>query len=112
MHIYEIMLIMPMARPKDKAQFKKIALERIHTLFEQARKQFSTEPALSKRYVELARKLQMRYKVKMPQEYKYRFCKSCGVYWMPSKTVRVRTKDGKVVHTCLKCKRIRRIHYD
>ena len=46
-------------------KFQKIALERINKLFEQAKENFSLDPNLSNRYVNLARKIAMRYKVKI-----------------------------------------------
>jgi ribonuclease P protein subunit RPR2 len=100
-----------MPREHDKQAHRRVALERIDSLFEQARKVFSKEPALAKRYVTLARKIQSRYKVRMPAKFRYRYCKKCGSYWMPGASVRVRTRVGKVVFTCLVCKAMRRKPY-
>ena len=65
-------------------------------------------PALSNRYVTLARKISMKFKVRIPTELKRRFCKHCYKYLMPGKTVRIRTHKGKVVYNCLNCKKFMR----
>ena len=57
---------------------QKIALEGVTILFSEAGKIFSQEPELSDRYVRLARKIAMKYKVKMPSKLKRRFCKKGG----------------------------------
>jgi len=95
-------------RPPEKQVQRKIALERIHTLFEQASK--TKDQKLADRYVQLARKIQTRLKVRMPAELRYKYCKKCGSYWHQG-TVRIRTREGKVVFTCLVCKTIRRKPY-
>ena len=92
-------------------KFQKIALERIKILFEQSRKNFSLDPKLSNRYVKLARKIAMRYKVNIESKYKRQYCKHCHTYFMPSKTCRVRTKNGKLIYYCLNCKKFSRFMY-
>ncbi|MBI4145113.1 ribonuclease P [Candidatus Woesearchaeota archaeon] len=98
-----------MRKVSEKNVHRRIALERIDRLFELAQAIFSREPALADRYVAIARKIQTRFKVRMPRELKGRFCKKCGAYWAPGKTVRIRTREGKVVYFCLRCKGYRRI---
>ena len=87
---------------------KEIALERIKILFEQARIAFKDNPALSNRYVKLARKLAMKYKVRMPRELKRKYCKHCYTYLRPPYNARVRIHNGKVVYTCYNCKKFMR----
>ena len=93
---------------KRQKEMKQIAKERITYLFEQAKKTFNKHPSLSNRYVTLARKLSMKYKVQIPRELKRRFCKHCYKYLMPGNNCRVRTKKGKVVYYCLNCKKYMR----
>lgn len=97
---------------KRQKEMKKIAKERIKYLFEQARKAFNKNPALSNRYVTLARKLSMKYKVRIPRELKRKFCKHCYKYLVPGKNCRVRTHKGKVVYYCLNCKKYMRFPYN
>lgn len=95
----------------NKIMIKKIALERISKLFDQADKVFSKEPMLADRYVELARNIAMRNRVRIPKELKRLFCRHCYSYWMPSKTVRIRLLKGRKVYYCLKCKHFTRVPY-
>ncbi|MBS3110092.1 ribonuclease P [Candidatus Woesearchaeota archaeon] len=97
---------------KDKAaKFRKIALERIIILFGEAKNIFSYDPKLSDRYVFLARKIAMKYKVRLPNELKRKFCRRCHSFFMPGKNCRIRTHEGKVVYFCMKCKNIMRFPY-
>lgn len=92
-----------MKKPEKQVQ-RSIALERIHSLFKQAQ---SASTPLANRYVQLARKIQSRMKVRMPAELRYKFCKNCGAFWKHG-TVRIRTQKSRVIFTCLACKAIRR----
>lgn len=95
------------ALPKKKQQ--EIALERISQLFSQAEKKFPKDKILANRYVTLARKIAMKVKVKIPVPLKRRFCKHCYKYLQAGVNARVRTRNGKVVISCLECKKFMRI---
>jgi ribonuclease P protein subunit RPR2 len=90
---------------------QKIAYDRIEKLFEQAELAFKEYPHLSKRYVALARKLSMRYKVKFTSDQKKNSCKKCDSYLKNGINCRTRLVKGKVVRTCLVCQNVRRIIY-
>ncbi|MBN1386609.1 ribonuclease P [Candidatus Woesearchaeota archaeon] len=92
-------------------KLKKIASERINALFREAAKIFSYDPKLSDRYVGLARRISMRYKVKIPSVHKRKFCKHCYGFMMPGANCRVRTKKGKLIYYCLRCKKFSRFVY-
>lgn len=94
---------------RDKSEEKRIALERIKTLFQEADGVFSRDKTLANRYVSLARKIAMKVKLRFPQELKRRFCKHCYAYLMPGVNSRVRVRLGKVVTSCLECKKFMRI---
>ena len=49
---------------------KKIARERIEILFEQAQRAFSDHPERSNRYVELARRIAMRQRIRIDREFR------------------------------------------
>jgi ribonuclease P protein subunit RPR2 len=89
----------------------KIAKERINELFRQAEEMFDEDPKLSDRYVQIARKISMKLKVRIPPELKRRFCKHCYCYLVPGKNCRVRTHEGKVVYYCRQCKKFMRFPY-
>ncbi len=88
-----------------------IAKERIQELFRQADEVFDEDPKLADRYVELARKISMKIKVRIPSNLKRKFCKHCYCFLKPGKNCRVRTHEGKVVYYCQKCKKFMRFPY-
>ena len=96
---------------KKSEFFREIALERITELFRQAEMRFKKSPELSDRYVELAKKIAMKYKVKIPRVLKRRFCKSCFKYLVPGVNCRVRLTQKKIVYYCSNCRKFMRIPY-
>lgn len=96
---------------KKSDEHKKIALERITILFAQAKERFKDDPKLSNRYVALARKIAMKYKVRMPRELKRKFCRHCYSYLVPSVNCRIRTREGHVVYYCFNCRKFMRFRY-
>lgn len=83
-----------------------LALSRMQILFTQAHEQFKTRPDRSNRYVELARKLQTRYRVKWPIELKTRFCSNCKHYLELGINAQKRVKkDHQSIH-CLDCNHV------
>ena len=99
-----------MAKPViPKSKQKEIAKERVKILFQQAEEVFSKNKSLANRYVTLARKISMKEKIRIPLELKRKFCKHCYKFMMPGVNSRVRTRDGKVIISCLECKKFTRI---
>jgi ribonuclease P protein subunit RPR2 len=97
-------------KSKSETQ-KRIARERILELFEEAEKVFKKHPERADRYVELARKIAMKYKIRLQKELKKRFCKHCYKYLMPGANCRVRLNKEKVVYYCFHCKKYMRFPY-
>ncbi|HJX06047.1 MAG TPA: ribonuclease P protein component 4 [Candidatus Nanoarchaeia archaeon] len=93
------------------ARERRVALERIEHLFQEAEKAFKDSPKLSNRYVQLARKIGMKYKVKLSSALKKRFCKNCYSYLKPGVNCRVRLGGKKVVYYCFNCKGLMRFPY-
>ena len=93
----------------SKEKQKEIAKERVIGLFKQAEQVFASDKALANRYVKIARDIAMSVKLKMPRELKRRYCKHCYAYLMPGKNCRVRVHLGKVIISCLDCKKFMRI---
>lgn len=92
---------------------QKIARERISILFDLAKKEFKKYPERSRRYVQLARKIGLRYNIRLPKEMKRKFCKNCNTLLIPGITeqVRIDSKNKVVVRRCLKCGKIYRYPY-
>jgi ribonuclease P protein subunit RPR2 len=87
---------------------KKIALERIAILFEQAGAAFHQSPSQSNRYVELARRIAMRQRVRIDHELRRQYCHHCYAFLVPGKNMRVRVHRGHVSVTCSACKKTTR----
>ena len=84
---------------------KEIAKERIKILFKEADDIFNKDSKLADKYVSLARKLAMKFNIKLDRTFKRKFCKHCYSYLKPGINCRVRTKNGKVVYYCMNCKK-------
>ena len=102
------LLFMKQRYKKKSDKLKQIAKERIEKLFKEADIMFKEDPKLSDRYVELARKIAMKYKVRIPKKLKRRFCKHCYKFLMPGVNCRVRNNQGKMVYYCENCKKFMR----
>ncbi|MGC8850839.1 MAG: ribonuclease P protein component 4 [Candidatus Micrarchaeia archaeon] len=82
------------------------ARKRIARLLELARTALREDEELSLRYVELARKLAKRHRLKLGSML---FCRKCGVVFVLGETLKVRVSRGAPVFVCLKCGASRRV---
>jgi len=89
---------------KQEERSREIATERIVILFKNAALMFAKQPELSNRYVELARKIAMKCKVRLPSSLRRQFCRHCNHYLVPGSNCRIRTRQGKIITYCLDCK--------
>ena len=99
---------------RRRAKEKAIAKERIVLLLRLADEVYKEDPDLALKYGELARRISERTRVKIPREWKWRFCKRCGSLLFPGKNAVVRVRDRRMPHLvihCLRCGGIRRIPY-
>ena len=106
-----------MGRPSGRRDYGKmrgsvsqVARERIDILIRQARETVERNESLSRRYVDLARRISQRTKVQVPREAKRYLCKNCGIIMVPGRNARVRlyARTGGIVITCLSCGVFRR----
>ncbi|MCS7115091.1 MAG: ribonuclease P [Nitrososphaerota archaeon] len=91
---------------------KRIAMQRIRTLFLLARETYHEDPDLAQRYVNIARRIAMAAKVRLPKEYRRQVCRNCKGFILPGVNCRVRIKQRRephVVITCLRCGKHARI---
>lgn len=93
---------------REKKIEKKIAKERIEILFKLMEDMKGENYDLARKYVELARKIAMKYRVKIPKEYKLKFCKKC-LYPYKEGKFRVRIAKSRVIITCLNCGYTKRV---
>ncbi len=90
-----------------------MARKRINVLFHEARKAaLIGRQDRANRYVEMARKMGMRYNVPLPSSFRRRVCNRCYSYMLPSSTCRVRLNRGKLVTRCCACGSINRYVYN
>ncbi len=92
---------------------KKIAKERVEILFEEAGKAFPENKKRADRYVELARKIAMRYRIKIPKKHKKSFCGECKSYIKPGANCDVELDSDEKISKwkCLECGHIKRYQY-
>ena len=96
-------------RSKKETGQRKLGLERIERLFELAGEAFEKHPERAHRNVRLARKIAMRYNIRMPKKYRIRFCSKCYKYLPPNITHdKLKGKDMIVIR-CVECGFVNRI---
>lgn len=97
---------------KEKREQKQIAKKRINKLFLLSEKKARENRLdLADRYVEIARKISMRYLIPIPKNLKKRFCKHCYCFLVPNKNCRIRINRGKIIIYCYNCKKYTRIPF-
>jgi len=94
-----------------KKQLKKQALDEVTKILGKAKVAFAKNPELAHKYAKKARRIALKYKIKLPVNLKRKICKYCYGYLVPGKTLRIRTNKGHVVYYCLMCKKFMRIMY-
>jgi len=101
-----------MPKRRHRGMERRIALERMTALFRLAESEaLRRHASRARRYVELARRLGMRYNVRMPPPFKRSFCKKCLAFLLPAVSARVRVGRGRVVVTCISCGAVQRYPY-
>lgn len=94
---------------KSIGNMKAIALERINTLFSEASSEFRKHPERSHRYVQIVLKLAAKAGVRIPKKFRSNYCRKCKIYLSSGVNSKVRTRNGKLIVFCLKCKNYRRL---
>jgi ribonuclease P protein subunit RPR2 len=90
-----------------------VAQERMERLLKLGKERLSEgDPTSATRYVRLARKIGMRYNVRMPKALRSSFCHSCSSYLSDGVNARVRLRGGRVSRTCLSCGAVTRSGYN
>ncbi len=92
-----------MAGNTRKRASRRLARERIETLFKRAAEFYPENPEWSNRCVALARKISMRQRVRIDRRFRRKFCRRCNAYLVPGSNARVRIHRGRVIVTCLSC---------
>ena len=85
-----------------------IANNRIRFLFDEADNVFKTDSKLSDKYVKMARRIAMKYKIKLTSILKKKFCKHCHKYLAYGVNCRVRIHKHRLIYYCFSCKHFMR----
>jgi len=101
---------MPRRRVSRNAQ-KRIASSRISGLLQLAEQNYLSEPERSTRYVEIARSISTRCKVRIPHGWRVRICRRCKALLSPGRTSRTRLRGNHINVTCTKCGKVHRYPY-
>jgi ribonuclease P protein subunit RPR2 len=89
-------------KPSDTVN---IAKEHIALLLDKAKQRSKDNMPLTNRYITLARKIAMKFKIRLTSEQKRLFCPHCYKFMLPGKTSRVRIHEHRIIYYCLTCKR-------
>lgn len=101
-----------MAKRRHRGMERRIAAERMATLFRLAEAEaLHRRSGRARRYIELARRIGMRYNVRVPAPFKRSFCKKCFAFLLPSVSARVRVGRGRVIVSCNACGAVQRYPY-
>ena len=90
---------------------RKMASGRVESLVELAKTE--KNESRRQRYIDLARKTALKYKVELPRDVKTKICKRCGTYLIPGRTltVRARPKSRIILYTCKNCGKTQKYSY-
>jgi len=84
---------------------KQIATRRIEILFNNAISNAKNNPELAERQAQIAKKISMKFKIKMPFEVRSSFCKNCKKFIAPgiASKIRLGNKPKSIHVTCSYC---------
>ena len=82
---------------------KEIATQRILILFDNAVSNARNNPRLAERQAQIARKISMRFKIKMPWQIRTSVCKKCKKFIVPGVTSKVRVGRSNVKSVRITC---------
>ena len=84
---------------------KDIATRRIQVLFNNALLNAKNNPGLAEQQAQIAKKISMKFKIKMPFEASSSFCKNCKKFIAPgiASKVRLGNKPKSIRITCMYC---------
>jgi len=86
-----------------KLTAKKIAMERMEILIENAISNAKINPKLSQRQAYIARRISTRHKIRMPYNLRMVFCKKCKSFIVPGINSRIRLGRTSVKSIRISC---------
>ncbi|MBD3230702.1 MAG: ribonuclease P [Candidatus Lokiarchaeota archaeon] len=106
---------MPRGKKRYWKKIKEMASDQIDSYYNEIDKVYQKDMELANRYLEIARNIGMRCKVRIPRNKKILICKNCKKLLIPGKTARVRVRNNKKTHvtiTCIECKNHKRYYIE
>jgi ribonuclease P protein subunit RPR2 len=95
-------------RTKDMVDIGKERIKILLTLAEREALQNKNE-VRARRYVLLARKIAMRYNIRIEKSFKHKICRKCNSFLITDSGCRIRLQGGKIIKHCKSCGRITRM---
>ena len=86
-----------------KPAARKIAMERMHILIENAITNARTNPELSQRQASIAKRISTRHKIRLPYNLRIVFCKKCKSFIAPGVNSRIRLGRASVKSIRISC---------
>ncbi|MCS7117046.1 MAG: RNase P subunit [Nitrososphaerota archaeon] len=88
-----------------RARWRELARQRVDILLENAIKNATIDMNLAQRQAQIARRICMKYNLRLPYEKRQLFCRGCKRFIIPGLNARVRLsrKIKAVVITCMEC---------
>ncbi|MFX1299475.1 MAG: ribonuclease P protein component 4 [Promethearchaeota archaeon] len=94
-------------RGRGSRRWRTTVMNHLQTLFRQAEEVAPHDPALAQRYVQMARRIVIRTRIRLPPDLRHRYCHRCEHYLRPGVNSRIRLRttgrSGSTVITCLSC---------
>ena len=85
-----------------------LAHEMVAGIMRQAESVFSSDKRFADRYVGMARRIAMKYRLRLPSGIRRKYCKHCHAFLRPGANCRVRIGVKHVSYYCLECKKFMR----
>ena len=82
---------------------KQIAYERMKILIDNAISNARTNPELSQRYGQIARRIATKYNIRMPYEHRIVFCKKCKSFIAPGINSKIRLGRSSLKSIRISC---------
>ena len=86
-----------------KPVVRKIALERMQILIDNAISNARTNPELSQRHAQLARRISTKYNIRMPYVLRIVFCKKCKSFIAPGINSKIRLGRASIKSIRITC---------
>ncbi len=102
---------MPQKYPSKPREQQELAERAVDKYFKAAERFFKEDKETANDCAREARRVAMKFKVRIPSKYKRRFCKKCLSYLVPGVNCRVRLHKKNVITYCFKCKNVMKVGY-